>query len=67
MIEGPHRASRSIDELRELLVLVPHADRLISWNFVQVIDILEEIEFALSRRNDLQMLQDLDRHLSVHD
>ena len=62
-----HGASRSIDELRKLLVLVPHADRLIGWNFVQIIDILEEVKFALSRRYDLQILQDLDRHLSVHD
>ena len=43
VVECPHGTCRPIDELGKLLVLISHSDRLIGWDLIQVIDILEEV------------------------
>ena len=67
MSECPNGPGRPIDELCELVVLVAHPDGFVCGNLVKVIHILEEVEFSLCRRDNLQILQYLDCHLGVHD
>ena len=66
MRKCPNSSRGAVDELSELIVLVSHSDGLICWNLIEIVYIFEKIELALGRWNNLQVLQDLHRHLRVH-
>ena len=62
-----NRAGRTIGEVCELVALVAHADGLVDGDVVHVIYVFAEVHFPLSRIDDVNVLQNLDDHLCIHD